>query len=364
MGWSLFPFYLSKLTKIAQHARHLIGRATRNARWLPGTGLQPLACKAQSFFLGNSSGQILPPRTPLRRRREVGRPRPVNSQLRRDFQRWTKVPCQSNGKPIHKPVETAYLHTDSSAYGWGAVLNEELEARGLWSKEDEQQHITWKERKAVRHAVESFLPQLAGRNVLMHEDNQAVCHSQTILTSRSHVMMEELRRMWCLLDTNNINLKARCIKSPANVWADKLNRYLDIDDRRLDPVILAKLDMRFGQHTIDRFASAPNTLQPRYNVGWRDPTCEEVDALYLLDEDMRRENNWCNPPLPPLLNLVQKLRQSGASATVVPPRWTRKVWHQARTEMASEEIIVAPRRDLFKRGSRRYAVQQAVLTSQ
>jgi hypothetical protein len=24
---------------------------------------------------------------------------------------------------------------------------------------------------AVRHVVESFLPQLAGRNVLMHEDN-------------------------------------------------------------------------------------------------------------------------------------------------------------------------------------------------
>jgi hypothetical protein len=81
------------------------------------------------------------------------------------------VPCQSNGKPIHKPIEIAYLHTDSSGYGWGAVLNEHVEARGFWSKEDEQQHITWKEMKAVRQAVESFLPQQAGRNVLLHEDN-------------------------------------------------------------------------------------------------------------------------------------------------------------------------------------------------
>jgi hypothetical protein len=38
-------------------------------------------------------------------------------QLRRDMQWWIEVPSQSNGKPIHKPVETAYLHIDSSGYG-------------------------------------------------------------------------------------------------------------------------------------------------------------------------------------------------------------------------------------------------------
>jgi hypothetical protein len=60
------------------------------------------------------------------------------------------VPSQPNGKAIHKPIETAYLHTDISGYGWGAALNEHVEARGFWSKEDEHQHITWKEVKAVR----------------------------------------------------------------------------------------------------------------------------------------------------------------------------------------------------------------------
>jgi hypothetical protein len=83
---------------------------------------------------------------------------------------------QSNGKPIHKPIETAYLHTDNLGYGWRAVLNKRLEARGFWSAEDDKQHNTWKEMKAVRHAVESFLPQMAGRNVLLHEDNKTICH--------------------------------------------------------------------------------------------------------------------------------------------------------------------------------------------
>jgi hypothetical protein len=106
--------------------------------------------------------------------------------------------------------------------------------------------------------------------------------------------------------------------------------------------------MRFGKHSIDRFASALNTLLPRYNADWKDLTCEAMDALHLRDNDWRRVNKWCNRPWPLLPNLVQKLRQSGATATVVAPRWTGKVWHQALTEMAFEEIIVAPRRDLFQ----------------
>jgi hypothetical protein len=56
---------------------------------------------------------------------------------------------------------------------------------------DEKQHITWKELKAVRLAVLSFLPHLAGRNVLLHEDNHAVCHVMAGLTSRSLEMMTE-----------------------------------------------------------------------------------------------------------------------------------------------------------------------------
>jgi hypothetical protein len=39
---------------------------------------------------------------------------------------------------IHKPVETTYVHTGSLGYGWGAVLNERLEARGFLGVEDER----------------------------------------------------------------------------------------------------------------------------------------------------------------------------------------------------------------------------------
>jgi hypothetical protein len=72
--------------------------------------------------------------------------------------------------------------------------------------------------------------------------------------------------LWCLHDTNSINLKARYIRSAIIVRADKRSRHLDDDDMRLDSALLAELYMRIGRHSIDRFASAFNTLLPRYNA--------------------------------------------------------------------------------------------------
>jgi hypothetical protein len=63
-------------------------------------------------------------------------------QLRRDLQWWTQVLSANNGRSIFSSIETAYLHIESSCYGWGAVLNEQLEARGFWSATDLHQHIT------------------------------------------------------------------------------------------------------------------------------------------------------------------------------------------------------------------------------
>jgi hypothetical protein len=124
---------------------------------------------------------------------------------------------------------------------------------------------------------------MAGRNVLLHEDNHAVCHVLAGTTSRSPEMMTELRRLWYLLDTNNIHIKPMYIRSAANMWADKLSRHLDSDDWQLDPAVFHEMDTQFGPHAIDRFASALNTLPPRYNANWLDPSCEAVDALHLAD---------------------------------------------------------------------------------
>jgi hypothetical protein len=153
----------------------------------------------------------------------------LTHQLRRDLEWWRTVPNQNSGRSIYKPIETAYIHADSNDYEWGAVLNDDsnYQARSFWSSTDRLQHITWKELRAVRHVVESFLPQLKGRQFLLHEDNTAVVAALSKLIYRSPVMMTELRRLWYLLDTNDIHIRPRYIRSAGNVWADTLSRELD-----------------------------------------------------------------------------------------------------------------------------------------
>jgi hypothetical protein len=139
------------------------------------------------------------------------------------------------------------------------VLSEQLEARGFKSA-TYQQHITSKELKAVRLAVLSFLPLLCGRKAFMHDDNQVVVVVLNHLTSRSTLaIMDELWNLWELIDTNNIIIRARYIRSAANVWADRLSRETDIEDLHLNPRIFIYLDSLRGPHSIDRFHTHGNT---------------------------------------------------------------------------------------------------------
>jgi hypothetical protein len=121
-------------------------------------------------------------------------------------------------------------------------------------------------------------------------------------------MMNELRRLWYMLDTNNIHIRPRYIRSAANTSAYKLSCHLDSNDRQLDPSVFHEMDTHFGPHTIDRFASALNTLLFRYNANWLDPSCEAVDSLHLADTYWLEESCWCNPPWPLLPDLAQKLQ--------------------------------------------------------
>jgi hypothetical protein len=96
-------------------------------------------------------------------------------------------------------------------------------------------------------------------------------------------MMDELRKLRELTDTNNINIRARYIRSAANAWADKLSRETDMDDWQLNPRIFTYLDSMWGPHSIDRFATHGNWQLPRYNSRWRESTSGAVDCLHLPD---------------------------------------------------------------------------------
>ena len=227
-----------KLAKISILAKQLLCTAASSQRWIRAKALAALAGMAQFLYLAIPAARFF-----LRELHDVVDTRKswshsvkMTKQLKRDLEWWAAVPTQKTSAPIWRPVVTAYMHCDSSSFGWGAVLNNSVEARGFWYGPDRLHHITWKELKAVRCAVESFLNELKGRWLVLHEDNQSVVSVLTNLTSRSPAMMSELRKLFLLLDSNEIRIRPLYIRSAANIWADRLSRELDRADSSCTPV--------------------------------------------------------------------------------------------------------------------------------
>ena len=228
----------------------------------------------------------------------------VTCQLTRDLEWWTQVITHHNGALIWKHIENAYIHCDSSNYGWGGVLKNCVKARGFWTMPDLEEHITFTQRKVVRCAIEAFLPELEGKRFLLHEDIQPVIGVLTHLTSKSPTMLCELRKLFLLVDTYDIKICTRYIRSSGQLLG-----------RQPYP---NHIQITWDIHTINRFASSTKKKVPRYNAMWRDGTAEAVGSLHLSDLEWPREiNDLCSPPWELLDDLVAKLRQSGDYATVI-----------------------------------------------
>jgi hypothetical protein len=345
----VFRVTSTRMSKINTLARHLITESKRRRRLIPARRLAQFTGLAQSVYLA-----VAPARFYLRELHSVTSSRTgwgslvrISKQAYRDLEWWAKVPQKWNGRQIWRSPATALMHCDASKTAWGGVLNEEIPARAFWNAAERKLHITHLELQAVYNSVRSFLPWIKGHNVLLREDNMAVVHILTNHTSRSRPLMALLRQLWFLCDINDIDIRAQYIRSAANVWADALSRDLDLDDWKLNPTEFQKKQVTWGPYLVDRFASHTSRQLPRYYSQYRDPESEGTNSLahdWALADGW---SNWVNPPWGLLPEVAQKLRESGAPATVVAPYWTACDWFTELWNLATEVEIVPPRRDFY-----------------
>eukprot|EP00854_Cymbomonas_tetramitiformis_P011235 gene11235-biopygen11530 len=181
---------------------------------------------------------------------------------------------------------------------------------------------------------------------LSYEDLQNRIHAVTNSVHSVYAMlcnlwtMLELRRQWSKSrGLRNVEAQmlrcTRYIRGEANVWANNFSRYEDLDDGRLNRKWFVWVSEQWGPFTVDRFASEISARLPRYYAAWKDPRCEGVDSLAY---DWRGENNWVNPPWALLEEVVHKLREEGAAATVMAPYWPGQSWFRELEALATEEF--------------------------
>jgi len=159
---------------------------------------------------------------------------------------------------------------------------------------------------AVRFCLLAFGSQLLGEEGLLQlrVDSRVAMHVINGFSSRSPVLMAGLRNLHEVALLYRVALRASWLPSMANVWADTLSRKGDRDDWRLSDEMFARLQLRYGCHTVDRFATPLNALCPRFNTKMHAPV---------------GEINWVNPPFSQAARVLNKVNADKATATVILP---------------------------------------------
>ena len=225
----------------------------------------------------------------------------LSKQSIADLREWAAIRTSPHvGRAVWRRPETAVLSTDASDRGWGAQLgghpsvlgsSRTPPAHSFWTAWEYQQHITFKELRAVRRACQKWAPRLSGRRTTAWIDNQAVVAILTNLVSKSALLMREVRLLIQVLDWWDIALRPRYIRSSANVAADLMSRLAAAGDYRVEYSILAKAQATFGVScTVDAFASAATAMLPRYWTAEHEASANGEDAFA---QCWAAEALWC-----------------------------------------------------------------------
>jgi len=343
---------------IRARAKDLLCRAARRARFVPSSLLQEFLGKTAS-----TSPAIRDARLQARALHDCIDLWHESSRLDREalraLQFWAVLseesPC--NGKVMWPSSPTKVVYTDASGtLGYGCIVRQattppkaafrpEL-ARfgGYWTPEEIPFHITLKELVAVRKGVQECAVLLKGHRVLFWQDNQCVVAIVRNRTSRSKLLMVELRRLLQLLDDLKIDLEMKYIRSALNP-ADELSRLTHRDawglKARLQRSLLREVQTLLGASiTLDPFACHRSAVVPRYCSRFGEPTSLGDDGLKICWED---EVLWLCPPWALLHEVLIKLeKEPTAKGVLIVPEWPTQPWWPKLQNLQGRRLKLPP----------------------
>ena len=95
-------------------------------------------------------------------------------------------------------------------------------------------------------------------------DNQNVARI-LLMGSKKPLLHDLAVKVFSLSVHNNVKLEPEWIPRDLNERADALSRIIDYDDWMLNPAVFADIEVLWGPHSVDRFASCHNCQIPRFN---------------------------------------------------------------------------------------------------
>ena len=244
----------------------------------------------------------------------------ITPEAKDELEFWQTSLAEYNCQPIwHSPSAVRVVYSDASDTGYGGFVVEHgpCVAYGQWTEWEARQSSTWRELTAVLQILMAVVEKLKNCRVRWFTDNQNVARILQVGSKKSGLHATAVK-VFSLSVQHHIRLEPEWIPRHLNERADYLSRIVDYDDWQLNPDIFADLDVAWGPHSVDRFASFHNYQVPRYNSRCWNPGSEAVDAFTV---DWAGENNWLCPPIGLIPRVIRHAQGCQANVSMVVPMW-------------------------------------------
>ena len=149
---------------------------------------------------------------------------------------------------------------------------------------------------------------------------------------------------------HDIQLLAEWLPREENKLADYPSKLSDTDDWQLNPKLFDWLDLMWGPHSIDCFASNRTNQMSRFCSRW----CSGIAAFTV---NWSGERVWLAPPMYLIGHMVDMLIVSKCHGTLVVPEWqSAPWWPKLRSgpkwaEFVKEAISLPKSHDTFLEGT-------------
>jgi len=263
-----------------------------------------------------------------------------------DLQWWRDHLATGNGREIIQPPPDLVIETDASLTGWGAVC-QGIRTGGLWSVQEQQQHINVLELKAGMFAVQAFTKDQQGIHVHLRMDNtSALAYIRRMGGTRSQNLMRVTCEMWDWCLQKGITLSGSHLPGISNQTADWESREVQTSaEWKLNAISFCKICTYLGPCRTDLFATRLNAQLDNY-ISWRpDPGAMLTDAFQTSWKELE---GYAFPPFALIGRCLQKVRTEQSTIVLVAPVWQNQVWFPMLLDLAVEfPLLLAHSNDLL-----------------
>lgn len=347
-----FSLYVpqDKIAKIKKECRHLLNKDKVSGRTLAHiigllSSVTPAVLQAPLHYRGLQClrSKALQQSTP--QNIDYDLTVPLSQEACQDLVWWIEYSFQE-GRPLRWPQPTLTIESDASKRGWGAhSTHQDQTTGGIWNLEEAAHHINWLELKAAFLGLQAFARNLSNVHIhLLMDSTVAIAYLNRLGGTRSYALCQLAISIWNWCLQKGITVHADHLPGQLNVRADFASRnWNDYSDWMLDPEVFSQIQEKFGQFSIDLFASFQNAQLPKF-FSWKpNPNALAVDAL--AQQWNHFEFPYAFPPFALIGRCLQKIREEKVKQVlIIAPVWPAQHWYPLMLQMLADYPLLLPKK--------------------